>query len=78
MAKKEGIITKLAINVPEQLKKYLLYVSFNKKIGDYVKPPENHTDRICNIHTLYPNRLNIKKIANKITKSVKVEIKSVL
>ena len=36
IAKREGVIKKIGINIPLHLKKHLLFLSFNKKKGDYV------------------------------------------
>lgn len=78
IAKRKGTIKKIGINIPLHLKKHLLFLSFNKKKGDYVKPPESHADRLCMIVSIFSKKTNAEITADKITNCIKFEINSKL
>ena len=74
IAKEKGVIRKIKVDLPTKLKKHLLFLSFNKRIGDNIAPPESHTDRICFFASVFSKRLNTEKIANKISEKIKVQV----
>lgn len=74
IAKEKGIIRKIKLDIPTKFRKHLLFLSFNKKIGDYVAPPESHADRICFFASVFNRRLNSEKIANKISEKIEVNL----
>ena len=39
IAKEKGVIRKIKVDIPTKLKKHLLFLSFNKRIGDNIAPP---------------------------------------
>jgi len=74
IAKKEGILNSIKINIPKNLKKNLLHLTSNKKQGDYVRPPMSHSDRVIFFSVKANNSTISDRIARKISNHIKLEI----
>lgn len=74
VAKKKGILKKIEIKIPKILKKNILFISKNKKIGEFVKPAGSHADRIIFFSVKARNPEISENIAKKISEHIKLKV----
>ncbi len=74
VSKREGILKEIKILIPDKLKRNLVHISYNKKIGDKVCTPKSHAERVGFI-IVKTNKKNLSsKVANKILKNIKLYV----
>lgn len=74
IASDAGILKNIKNKNSKDLKRSILFMEFNNKIGDFVRPPTSHTERVAFFAVGSKERKKTEKLADKIANNIKLKI----
>ncbi len=74
IASKSGKLKKIKNKNSKKLRKFLLFLEFNNKVGDLIQPPTSHAERIAFFAVGSKDVKKTENLANKIASNIKLEI----
>ena len=71
---KPGKLMKIKNENSKKLRKFLLFLEFNNKVGDFIQPPTSHAERIAFFAVGSKDVRKSENLADKIANNIKLEI----